>query len=664
MRKHLASLLQRLPGTVLLLLACEPALAQTAPPGFDQPLPNSTVAFMGFNGSYIGTIDSGARTGTLLQVTRSAATIGASVLRTVPLTSIPSGGGFVHGQPNVLFADVLKTEGRVLYITADNQDFSVPIPLLISTGLGKYTEDASGEGVVTLGRGTVAVVDIPTRTAIALAAVLPTPTGAANPPDPGQFARGADGNLYFTETAATDSNGIPVSEATANIGRLNPAGTFTQFPVPTPYPGTYGGSQAPFNTTITTGADGNIWVLETLASPRKIASLATTGANAGQFTEFPLPAGGSNLLGIASGADGNLWVKDYTGKIYQITLAGSVTTFAIPTQNFGSDVEMVPGPDGAMWFLEDSKVGRITTTGTITEYPLPVQQVNGTPVYPYDLQIHEDGSGGFFEFTTGMLDLFVVPQSASPIVSAVLPSSRSVVVGGTATVFATMINSGSTTATACHPSLGHAIPALFGYQTTDPATNALTGSPDTPADVPAGKPQTFVLSFAVNAPFYSTDTPIGFACSNVDAAQSVSGVNTVLLSGSATPVPDLVALAATPGNTGTMTITGTTGSAAFAVATVNVGAAGALTATPSATASGLPLTLSICQTDPSTGQCDAPPTPSVTATIAASATPTFAIFGTASAAIPFAPAVNRVAVQFTDASGSVRGATSVAVQTQ
>jgi hypothetical protein len=41
-----------------------------------------------------------------------------------------------------------------------------------------------------------------------------------------------------------------------------------------------------------------------------------------------------------------------------------------------------------------------------------------------------------------------------------------------------------------------------------------------------------------------------------------------------------------------------------------------------------------------------------------------AVFGTASGAIPFDPVNSRIFVQFVDSSGAVRGATSVAVETQ
>ena len=73
--------------------------------------------------------------------------------------------------------------------------------------------------------------------------------------------------------------------------------------------------------------------------------------------------------------------------------------------------------------------------------------------------------------------LFLAPSSswAQSIVAAVLPSSRSVQVGTFATAFATIINTGSVTATNCGISLVTAIPATFSFQTTNPLTNQAIG---------------------------------------------------------------------------------------------------------------------------------------------------------------------------------------------
>ena len=253
----------------------------------------------------------------------------------------------------------------------------------------------------------------------------------------------------------------------------------------------------------------------------------------------------------------------------------------------------------------------------------------------------------------------VIPATVfGALVSSVLPSSRSAQVGDTVTAFATMINTGPGTATACAIAPVTSVPATFLYQTTDPATNALTGTPDTPVNIDERVAQSFVIAFTPSAPFIPTDVELSFSCTNTTPAPSISGLNTLLLSASATPVPDVIALAT---GTGTVDIPAATGVAAFAVATVNVGTLGTITASADTGSVVLPLTISICETDPATGVCISAVGPTVTTTIDAGATPTFALFLGSTGTIPFDPAVNRLRVLFTDAGQTVRGSTSVAL---
>jgi len=99
------------------------------------------------------------------------------------------------------------------------------------------------------------------------------------------------------------------------------------------------------------------------------------------------------------------------------------------------------------------------------------------------------------------------------------------------------------------------------------------------------------------------------------------------------------------------------------VATVNVGASSTITATANTGSATLPLTITLCQTNPQSGQCISAIGPSVTFTDNANDTPTVAVFATANGTVPFDPANNRIFVEFMDPSGIVRGATSVAVTT-
>jgi hypothetical protein len=128
-------------------------------------------------------------------------------------------------------------------------------------------------------------------------------------------------------------------------------------------------------------------------------------------------------------------------------------------------------------------------------------------------------------------------------------------------------------------------------------------------------------------------------------------------------VPDIVAFAATLNHDGIVNIPGTTVTGVFAVATVNVGRGGQTTVTADTNGVTLPVTLTLCQTNPANGQCISAVGPSVATTINAGATPSFSIFVRGNGTVPFNPATNRIFVQFKDAGNISRGATSVAVRT-
>jgi hypothetical protein len=249
------------------------------------------------------------------------------------------------------------------------------------------------------------------------------------------------------------------------------------------------------------------------------------------------------------------------------------------------------------------------------------------------------------------------------LAAAVLPLSRSVEVGATATAFATMINAGPGTASTCTIAPATSIPASFVFQTTDPTTNALTGTANTPVDIPQGAAQSFVIAFTPTAAFGPADVAFAFGCANANPAPSTVGINTLILSASTTPVPDIVALAAS-GDPGYVDIPGATGTGVFAVATVNLGADATITASANTGEANLPVTLTLCQTDPTSGICLAAASTTVTTDIQPNATPTFGIFVAGSAAVADMPGVNRIFVTFTDSGGVPRGETSVAVRTQ
>jgi virginiamycin B lyase len=130
-------------------------------------------------------------------------------------------------------------------------------------------------------------------------------------------------------------------------------------------------------TTIAVAADGSLWF--TLSSGNAIGHIQ---ADLTAYEEFPLPSANSGPRVMSLGSDGNMWFSEHTGnRMARITPQGEITEFPLPRPNSGPG-DITAGSDGALWFLELSgtmdglqpdgnRVGRISTSGEITEYPEP-----------------------------------------------------------------------------------------------------------------------------------------------------------------------------------------------------------------------------------------------------------------------------------------------------
>jgi virginiamycin B lyase len=105
--------------------------------------------------------------------------------------------------------------------------------------------------------------------------------------------------------------------------------------------------------------------------------LATADALAVAFKEYRPPGGGiegTEPTRIVAGPDGALWFTEQAAtRIGRVTTSGSFSFFPLPSG--GNTYGIAVGPDGRIWFTERTvnapQIGAITTTGTITEYPLP-----------------------------------------------------------------------------------------------------------------------------------------------------------------------------------------------------------------------------------------------------------------------------------------------------
>jgi|GEM_PF-2117786 hypothetical protein len=256
----------------------------------------------------------------------------------------------------------------------------------------------------------------------------------------------------------------------------------------------------------------------------------------------------------------------------------------------------------------------------------------------------------------------------APLVDAILPSSRSVQVNAQATFFMTLINTTGAEAENCGlDGLQYADASTAGFsydyiwQTTDPATNQPTGAPFTTVSIPAGGYQTFYAGVSFATPI-SASFQMQVSCDSADTASVIPGVNTLALTVDSNPVPDIIALAETATRDGILHVP-SNGADAFAVATTDLGIAGSILVTADTGSVNLPVTITLCETDPSTAACLSPPSGTVTHAFTAGETPTFSVFATAGGAIAANAATDRIFVHFNDVSGAVlRGSTSVAIQ--
>jgi streptogramin lyase len=152
-------------------------------------------------------------------------------------------------------------------------------------------------------------------------------------------------------------------------------------------------------------------LLALVGVPPASASAART------ISEYLAPGEGVNA--VAQGPNGDTWftMTENPGRIGRITPLGGITTFT--TAN-GLTKDAKPGAitagPGGMWFTETAKnrIGRITETGTVTEYALgPVGKPTGITLGPdgnlwYTAVDHDSGigrlspTGTATEFTTGL----------------------------------------------------------------------------------------------------------------------------------------------------------------------------------------------------------------------------------------------------------------------
>jgi virginiamycin B lyase len=111
--------------------------------------------------------------------------------------------------------------------------------------------------------------------------------------------------------------------------------------------------------------------------------------------------------------DGNLWfTENQVGAVGRITTSGVITEFALP----GYYLSHVPygialGPDSNIWFSDGLKLSRITPSGGITEF-------NVLGGFVAQMTIGPGGNLWFTEASTNFIGRATIPAPATvPVVS-------------------------------------------------------------------------------------------------------------------------------------------------------------------------------------------------------------------------------------------------------
>jgi virginiamycin B lyase len=92
--------------------------------------------------------------------------------------------------------------------------------------------------------------------------------------------------------------------------------------------------------------------------------------------DYVIPTPNSNPFQLVAGPDGSLWFTEArAAKIGRITPSGVITEFPL-SNPFSGVMWITAGPDGNLWFTltlsaNDHRIARITPSGVITEFPLP-----------------------------------------------------------------------------------------------------------------------------------------------------------------------------------------------------------------------------------------------------------------------------------------------------
>jgi streptogramin lyase len=191
---------------------------------------------------------------------------------------------------------------------------------------------------------------------------------------------------------------------------------------------------------LTLGPNGDLWYLSsTVVGEHSYAAIFEV-TSAGVALRATYPSTSDAPVSMVSAPDGALWIVDSGngGAIDRFMPGGTIVAHPAPRE----PLEIVVGPDGALWFTQLwPSIGRISTSGEESEYPLP------PGVAPYGLVVGPDRALWFAEglagsigrlSSDGALEQFTVPNPRDvPAGWLGAPAPQHIAVGGDGAIWFT-----------------------------------------------------------------------------------------------------------------------------------------------------------------------------------------------------------------------------------
>jgi virginiamycin B lyase len=187
----------------------------------------------------------------------------------------------------------------------------------------------------------------------------------------GEIVAASDGNLWFT------------GPSEGEVSRISATGERTGFPL-----GQSGPNFELEVESIAPGSFGSLWAAIRSRRGAKERSIIEHLEPSGVMARFVMRRN-IGVRDIVVGPDGNLWFTErFFGRIGRMTPTGEVSLYPLNSRNrrpAGLAHRRIPeqitvGPDGNLWFSErfdgtfpgeKNAIGRITTQGLISQFPLP-----------------------------------------------------------------------------------------------------------------------------------------------------------------------------------------------------------------------------------------------------------------------------------------------------